>query len=61
MTNDLDALLTALYVQIDDEIGDTRWLGRPPRLTDSELVCLAVATSAAVAEDDEVGPAGRAK
>ncbi|WP_435219275.1 transposase, partial [Streptomyces sp. bgisy034] len=43
MTNDLDALLTALYVKIDDEIGDTRWLGRPPRLTDSELVCLAVA------------------
>ncbi|MFD5514301.1 IS982 family transposase [Streptomyces sp. NPDC127051] len=43
MTNDLDALLTALYVKIDDEIADTRWLGRPPRLTDSELVCLAVA------------------
>jgi Transposase DDE domain len=43
MTNDLDTLLTALYVKIDDEIGDTRWLGRPPRLTDSELVCLAVA------------------
>ncbi|MFE2972702.1 hypothetical protein ACFXKC_56115 [Streptomyces sp. NPDC059340] len=43
MTNDLDALLTALYVKFDDEITDTRWLGRPPRLTDSELVCLAVA------------------
>ncbi|MEU9302022.1 IS982 family transposase [Streptomyces sp. NPDC048269] len=43
MTNDLDALLTALYVKIDDEITDTRWLGRPPRLTASELVCLAVA------------------
>ena len=43
MTSDLDTLLTALYVKIDDEIGDTRWLGRPPRLTDSELVCLAVA------------------
>ncbi|MFF3402865.1 IS982 family transposase [Streptomyces sp. NPDC002659] len=43
MTNDLDALLTALYVKIDDEITGTRWLGRPPRLTDSELVCLAVA------------------
>ncbi|MCT9114370.1 IS982 family transposase, partial [Streptomyces mirabilis] len=41
--NDLDALLTALYVKIDDEIGDTRWLGRPPWLTDSEVVCLAVA------------------
>jgi hypothetical protein len=43
MTNNLDALLTALYVKIDDEIGGTRWLGRPPRLTDSELVTLAVA------------------
>jgi hypothetical protein len=43
VTNDLDALLTALYVKIDDEMGDTRWLGRPPQLTDSELVCLAVA------------------
>ncbi|MFD4865823.1 IS982 family transposase [Streptomyces sp. NPDC058412] len=43
MTNDLDALLTALHGKIDDEITDTRWLGRPPRLTDSELVCLAVA------------------
>lgn len=43
MTSDLATLLTALYVKIDDEIGDTRWLGRPPRLTDSELVCLAVA------------------
>ncbi|MFD3330996.1 hypothetical protein [Streptomyces sp. NPDC058701] len=32
MTNDLDALLTALYVKIDDEITDTWWLGRPPRL-----------------------------
>jgi hypothetical protein len=39
----LDALITRLYVKIDDEIGGTRWLGRPPRLSDSELVCLAVA------------------
>jgi hypothetical protein len=30
-------------VKIDDEIGGTRWLGRPPLLTDSELLCLAVA------------------
>ena len=43
MKTDLDTLLTALYVKIDDEIGGRRWLGRPPRLTDSELVCLAVA------------------
>ncbi|MEU5778349.1 hypothetical protein ABZ819_34280 [Streptomyces venezuelae] len=40
--SDLDALLTALYVQNDDEIGGTRWLCRPPQLTDSELVTLAV-------------------
>jgi Transposase DDE domain len=43
VTTDLNTLLTALYVKIDDEIGRTRWLGRPPLLTDSELVCLAVA------------------
>ncbi|WP_425824874.1 IS982 family transposase [Streptomyces fractus] len=44
MTNEnLDALITGLYVKIDDEIGGTRWLGRPPQLSDSELVCLAVA------------------
>lgn len=29
--------------KVDDEIGGTRWMGRPPLLTDSELVCLAVA------------------
>ncbi|GGL87154.1 hypothetical protein GCM10010095_84890 [Streptomyces anthocyanicus] len=27
---DLNTLLTALYVKIDDEIEGTRWLGRPP-------------------------------
>jgi hypothetical protein len=43
VTTDLDTLWTALYVKIDDEIGGKRWLGRPPLLTDSELVCLAVA------------------
>jgi hypothetical protein len=42
VTTDLNTLLTALYVKID-EIGGTRWLGRPPLLSDSELVCLAVA------------------
>jgi DDE family transposase len=41
----LDALLTALYVKIDDELGGSRWTGRPPVLTDPELVCLAVAQS----------------
>lgn len=43
MTQDLDTLLTALYVKIDDELSGPRWRGRPPLLTDSELVCLAVA------------------
>ncbi|MBB4941659.1 hypothetical protein FHR32_006036 [Streptosporangium album] len=43
MTQDLNTLLTALYVKIDDEIGGTRWMGRPPLLSDSELICLAVA------------------
>jgi hypothetical protein len=40
---DLNTLLTALYVKIDDEIGGTRCPGRPPLLCDSELICLAVA------------------
>jgi hypothetical protein len=39
----LDTLLTALYVKIDDAQGSDRWMGRPPRLTDSELICPAVA------------------
>lgn len=43
MNERLDTLLTGLYVKIDDEIGETRCLGRPPQLSDSELVCLAVA------------------
>lgn len=43
MTSDLDTLLTALYVKIDEELGGPRWTGRPPVLTDTELVCVAVA------------------
>ena len=44
MTNDLDALLTALYVEIDDHVVPARrGRGRRPRLSDAELVCLAVA------------------
>jgi hypothetical protein len=41
----LDALLTALYVFVDDHVvaARRRGPGRPPRLSDSELVCLAVA------------------
>jgi hypothetical protein len=40
---DLETLITALYVKIDDELVTDRWTGRPPLLSDSELVCLAVA------------------
>ncbi|MFI9544410.1 IS982 family transposase, partial [Streptomyces sp. NPDC052016] len=43
MTTELDTLLTALYVHIDDRLKTSRWRGRPPRLTDAELVALAVA------------------
>jgi hypothetical protein len=40
----LDALVTALYVRIDDFLGPRhRGPGRPPKLTDAELICLAVA------------------
>lgn len=43
MTTDLDTLLIALYVKVDDDLAGIRRIGRPPQLTDSELVCLAVA------------------
>jgi hypothetical protein len=43
VTTDLNTLPTALYVKIDDHLGRPRRPGRPPRLTDSELITLAVA------------------
>ena len=46
MDTNLDTLIVALYVQIDDLftlLGVGKGPGRPQRLTDSELVCLAVA------------------
>ena len=45
MTADLEALLTALYVLIDDHVipPGQRRPGRPKKLSDAELVCLAVA------------------
>ena len=44
MTNDLDTLLTALYVELDDHVVPPRvGRGRRPRLTDAELLTLAVA------------------
>ena len=42
MRADLDALVTALYVLIDDFLPGRQGPGRPPRITDSELICLAV-------------------
>ena len=43
MPPDLDALLTALYVFVDDSLPPRAGPGRPPRTTDAELICLAVA------------------
>jgi len=46
VASELDTLIVALYVQVDDlfnEPGARQGPGRPPRLADSELVCLAVA------------------
>ncbi|MFJ3595381.1 IS982 family transposase [Streptomyces sp. NPDC090126] len=43
MKTNLDALLAALYVFIDDHVASCLRIGRPPKLTDAELLCLAVA------------------
>ncbi|MFC5748518.1 transposase [Actinomadura rugatobispora] len=45
MKTDLDALLTALYVHLDDDVLPSRRLGpgRPRLLTDAELICVATA------------------
>ncbi len=43
MPADLDSLLTALYVLVDDLLPARRGAGRRPRITDAELVTLAVA------------------
>jgi hypothetical protein len=40
---DLDTLVTALYVTIDDLFGPRHGPGRKPKLSDAELICLAVA------------------
>lgn len=43
MTTNLTTLVTALYVKIDDDwAGIARLPGRPPKLSHSELLCLAV-------------------
>ena len=44
VSKELDTLLTALYVFVDDRVVLPRTgRGRRPELTDSELICLAVA------------------
>ena len=43
MHANLDALLTALYVRVDDLLPRRQGPGRPPRITDAELITLAVA------------------
>jgi hypothetical protein len=43
VTTDLNTLLTALYVRIDDYLAGRVRVGRRPRLTDSELLTLAAA------------------
>jgi Transposase DDE domain len=40
---DLDTLVVALYVMVDDLLGPRKGPGRRPKLSDAELVCLAVA------------------
>jgi hypothetical protein len=40
---DLDALVSALYVRIDDLLPARSGPGRPPRISDAELIALAVA------------------
>ena len=43
MTTDLNTLLTGLYVKIDEYLGRPVRPGRPPKLSDAELLTLAVA------------------
>ncbi len=43
MHADLDTLVVALYVMVDDLLGPRTGPGRRPKLSDAELICLAVA------------------
>ena len=43
MHADLDTLVIALYVMVDELLGPRMGPGRRPKLSDAELVCLAVA------------------
>lgn len=48
----LDALVTALYVRVDDLLPPRRGPDRPPRITDAELIALAVAQMFLAAPND---------
>lgn len=43
MSADLDTLMIALYIQIDDFLPERVGPGRPKRISDAEVICLAVA------------------
>ena len=43
MRADLDTLLTAIYVLVDDFLPQRAGPGRPPKITDAELITLAIA------------------
>jgi hypothetical protein len=59
VTPDLDALLTALHVEIGDRvISSGRRPGQPKKSSDAELVCLAVAQAVVVAATSEWGAYG---
>lgn len=43
MRADLDTLLTAIYVLVDDFLPERQGPGRPPKIADAELITLAIA------------------
>ena len=47
MPADLDALLTHVYVLVDDLLPRRRQRGRPVRISNSELICLSDPTQSA--------------
>jgi hypothetical protein len=56
----LDALVIALYVEIDDFLEPRPGPGRPPKLSDAELITLAVAQVSLGLVRHAAGCAGRA-
>ena len=57
MTPDLDTLLIALYVEIDDHVtGPDLRPGQPKRLSEAELVCLGGGLEADFPLGDRIDP-----